>query len=89
MMRSRSFLLSVALLHPVFRQRVSIVVDLALIITDWLLWIIFVDDSGRIDILALERWHFVRPNPDDPTVVALPMFPPFRHSGWLGCSESA
>ncbi len=53
-------------------------VDLALIVADWLLWIIFVAEFWTRWYLALERWIFVRHNLIDLTVVALPMFPAVR-----------
>ncbi len=67
----------VALLIPVFAD-VPPSVDVALIVTDWLLWVVFVAEFWTRWYLAHERWHFVRHNLIDLTVVALPMFPAVR-----------
>lgn len=67
----------VALLIPVFADVSSFLAG-ALIITDWLLWLVFAAEYGTRWYVAIDRWMFVRHNVIDLAVVALPMFPAIR-----------
>lgn len=67
----------VALLLPLFAS-LSPRPTTALVVIDWLLWIVFVAEYAVRLFLAIDRRWFVRHNLIDLGVVALPMFPAIR-----------